>query len=305
MNITIRQISYFVATAEEGSISAAAAAVGISQSAITESVRMLEMQTGATLFDRHSKGVVLTYQGHQFLRHSRLILAAVADAGRAVSITKPQSISGTLTLGVTSLVAGYFLADVLARLRRVFPKLVVKVTEEDRSYIEHLVVNGELQVALMLISNLANQDALESEVLVRSSNRVWLSAGHPLVARKQIALADIAREPVIGLTIDEMAQNSEGIWRPTGLHPNIVLHTSSVEAVRSLVATGAGIAVLPDIAFRQWSLEGDRLEVRALEDPIPTVDVGVVWRRGSMLAEPASVFLALARGYRMVRHFTG
>ncbi|MER9856368.1 MULTISPECIES: LysR substrate-binding domain-containing protein [unclassified Mesorhizobium] len=305
MNITLRQISYFVATAEEGAISAAAAALGISQSAITESVRALELQTGVALFARHSKGVTLTYQGHQFLRHSRLILAAVADAARAVDATKPESISGTLTLGVTSLVAGYFLADVLAQLRRVFPKLVVKVVEEDRSFIEHLVVNGELQVALMLTSNLANQDALESEVLVRSSNRVWLSAGHPLVARKQIALAEIAQEPVIGLMIDEMAQTCRGIWRPTGLHPNIVLKTSSVEAVRSLVATGAGIAVLPDIAFRQWSLEGDRLEVRPLEDSVPTVDVGVVWRRGSMMAEPASVFLALARGYRTIRHLTG
>jgi DNA-binding transcriptional LysR family regulator len=300
MHLTLRQISYFVATAEAGSVSGAATRLNISQSAITESVRALEAQTGAVLFDRSSKGVTLTYQGHQFLRHSRLILAAVADAGRVLKAGS-EDISGVLNLGVTSLVAGYFLADLLARFRRIFPNVQVKVVEEDRAFIEHLLVNGELNVALMLVSNLEDHDALEFETLVRSRNRVWLRAGHDLLAREQVTLAAINEEPLIGLSIDEMPQSTAALWQSARMRPNFALTTSSVEAVRSLVATGAGVAIMPDMTFRAWSLEGDRLEARPIQGVEVTVDVGVAWRRGSTISEQAQIFLHLAREYRSER----
>jgi len=297
MSITLRQISYFLATAESGSVSAAAASVGISQSAITGSILALEEQTGAVLFERHSKGVSLTYEGHQFLRHARLITAAVADARRALA-ARPRSVAGNLNLGVTSLVSGYFLADLLARFRRVFPNVQVQVVEDERSYIEHLLINGELHLGLMLVSNLGDRDALDFETLVCSRNRVWSAPTHRFAALDVVSFADIAQEPLIALTIDEIPQITRSLWAARGIRPNIALNTASVEAVRSLVATGAGVAVLPDMAYRPWSLEGDRLEARPLEEELPTVDVGLVWRRGSRRNEAASIFLDLARERR-------
>lgn len=294
MNITLRQISYFLAVAEAGSVSGGAASLGISQSAVTESLRALEDQTGAELFDRHPRGVSLTYQGHLFLRHARHILEAVADAGRALK-NRPEAMTGVLNLGVTSLVSGYMLADLLARFRRVFPNVTVRVFEEERPYIEHLLVNGELHIALMLISNLANHQALDCEAVVRSPYRLWLSPDHPLLHHEGVGIADLAGEPLIQLTIDEMAETSQRWWRRARLRPTLELKTSSVEAARSLVATGAGLAILPDIIYRPWSLEGDRLEACAVHDLTETLDVGLAWRRGSPLGEPARIFRGLAR----------
>jgi len=297
MHITLRQISYFVAVAETRSFSGAAARLHISQSAVTESIHALEEQTGGVLFDRRSKGVELTYLGHQMLRHARLILAAVEDAGRALSAPS-DSVTGRLNLGVTSLVAGYFLADVLARFRRVFPNVEVKVIEEERSYIEHLLVNGELELALMIISNLENNTALATDMLVQSRNRVWMASGHPLAARTSIAFSEIARESLIVLSIDEMPQVTTRWWAPHGSRPKIVFTTSSVEAVRGLVATGAGVAILPDMTYRPWSLDGDRIEARPLDFEVPTLDVGLVWRRGSQQAEVSTIFRHLAHDHR-------
>jgi DNA-binding transcriptional LysR family regulator len=110
-----------------------------------------------------------------------------------------------------------------------------------------------------------------------------------------VSFEEIAQEPLIALTIDEIPQITRSLWTARGIRPNIALNTASVEAVRSLVATGAGVAVLPDMAYRPWSLEGDRLEARPLEVELPTVDVGLVWRRGSKRQEAASIFLDLAR----------
>ncbi|HJQ58167.1 MAG TPA: LysR family transcriptional regulator [Vineibacter sp.] len=292
--ITLRQIRYFVAVAEAGSVSAAGASVGISQSGITEAIKALEEETGAVLFVRHSKGVSLTHLGHQFLRHAHSILAAVADARRTLE-TGSHAVSGHVNLGVTNMVAGYFLADLLARFRRVFPAVSVQVFEDDRPFIEHLLVNGELDIAIMLVSNLEDRDALETETIVRSQWRLWLPSNHKLAHADEVALADVVAEPLILLTIDEMAATAQAWWRRAGLQPRIVLNTASVEAVRSLVATGAGIAILPDMAFRHWSLEGDRLEARAVSNPLPTVDVGLAWRRGSPLSAPTETFIDLAR----------
>jgi DNA-binding transcriptional LysR family regulator len=83
------------------------------------------------------------------------------------------------------------------------------------------------------------------------------------------------------LAIDEIHRTVEAFWRSHGLRPQVAFRTRSVEAVRSLVATGAGVALLPDLVYRRWSLEGDRIEARPMLEQLEPVRVGVVWRRGS------------------------
>lgn len=99
------------------------------------------------------------------------------------------------------------------------------------------------------------------------------------------------------LSADDMHQLTSMQWRQAGIQPNVVLTTSSIEAVRSLVGTGIGIAILPDMTYRPWSLDGDRVEMRPLGEPLPTVDVGLVWRKGSSVTDTARYFIELARDY--------
>jgi len=289
MQVTLRQIRYFIAVAEAGSVTAAAAAVNISQSAITEAIKALQAQLGVTLLERRARGVSLTQQGHQFLRHARAVISAVADASLAVT-SDPRTAEGHLNLGVTHIVAGYFLADPLARFRRIYPDVTYRVVEDERRYIEHLLINGELDIGAVILSNLSEPAAFEQRLLAQSRHRLWLPPSHPLAAQDRISLAEIAAEPLIVLTVDEYRRVSDQIWRAASLTPNIHMSTASVEAIRSLVATGAGIALLPDMLYRPWSLEGDRLEARDVADPLPTLDVGLIWRLGSPLPEPARLF---------------
>ena len=81
------------------------------------------------------------------------------------------------------------------------------------------------------------------------------------------------------LTVDEAAQTAMKYWNRTAFHPNVILRTSSVEAVRSMVANGTGIAILSDMVYRPWSLEGKRIETLLLEDTVPTMSVGLAWRK--------------------------
>jgi len=122
--LTLRQIRHFIAVAETGSISAAAQASFVSQSSLTQAIQQLEVETEARLFDRHAKGMTLTHQGHQFLRQSYLILATVDNAKRSLQMGT-ESVTGQITLGVTSLVAGYFLVDLLKQFNAYYPNVEV------------------------------------------------------------------------------------------------------------------------------------------------------------------------------------
>jgi molybdate transport repressor ModE-like protein len=289
MAFKFRQLQYFVAVAESGSISGAARQLSVSQSAVTEAVKELESDLAASLLERTGRGVALTHKGQQFLRHAGRILAAVADARR--TFAADDAPRGELFLGVSSLVAGYILADLLARFRRAYPSIAVAAVEDNGEYLEHLLVNGELDVAVMVLSRSRQHDALESEILEESTYRLWLPDGHALAAAKSVSLADVAAEKHIVLAIDEIEEPADVFWRGHGLRPEIAFRTRSVEAVRSLVATGSGVAILPDLVYRPWSLEGDRIEARPTVEVLPPVRVGAVWRRGSRLSDAALRFL--------------
>ena len=300
MAFTLRQIQYFVAVAEQGSVTRAAQNLSISQSSVTEALKELETDLGVELFERHPRGLTITHNGHQFLRHATKILASVTDARTSFS-GKQNEISGTLNIGVTSLVAGYVLSDLLARYRRACPGVEVSAIEDNGGYLEHLLVGGELDVAVMVISNLRDRMALQAEILETSPYRLWLPMGHPLVSADIISVADIAREPLIMLTVDEIEENTGNLLSALGARPHVAFRTRSVEAVRSLVATGAGVALLPDLVYRPWSLEGDRIESRDVSGSLPVVQVGMVWRKGSSLPQAARDFVGIAEALRSGR----
>ncbi|HEY6513857.1 MAG TPA: LysR family transcriptional regulator [Burkholderiaceae bacterium] len=294
-HVTLRQFRYFIAVAESGSVASASRMLNIAQSALTKSLLELESELGSSLFARSSKGMTLTPQGHRFLLSARKVIGSVADALRMNGVDSASELTGVLAVGVTSLVAGYYLSELFSRFRRNCPAVEVFVTEDTPRFLEHLLINGELDVAIMVSNALSEPQAMVAETLTRSPNRVWLAANHPLTARDELTLADCADHDQIVLEADRIDDVMRAVWTRQQLKPRTILRTSSLEAVRSLVGAGAGIAVLPDFLYRPWTLDAEHVEVRRLRDEVPSIDVGLVWRRGSGLKAAATEFIDLAR----------
>ena len=289
MSFSLKQVRYFVAAAEAGQISQAAIELNVSQSAVTAAVKQLEAMLQVSLFERHSNGVSLSYDGHRFLQHARHILSAVNEAVRASQSTHAE-VAGRLKIGVTYTVAGYFLPPHLARFTRSFPEVRIELHEAPRSKIEQSLSKGALDFGVLLTANLRNRASLESLTLFRSQRRLWLPVEHPLLQADSLSLAEVAQEPYIMLTVDEAGQTAQRYWRKTEHRPHVIFRTSSVEAVRSMVAAGMGITVLSDMVYRPWSLEGQRIETRSLIDSVPSMDVGLAWKRAAKLSPAANVF---------------
>ncbi|HSW25003.1 MAG TPA: LysR family transcriptional regulator [Burkholderiaceae bacterium] len=294
-HVTLRQFRYFIAVAESGSVASASRMLNIAQSALTKSLLELEAELGSSLFERSSRGMALTPQGHRFLLSARKVIGSVADALRLNGVDSASELSGVLAVGVTSLVAGYYLSELFSRFRRNCPAVEVFVTEDTPRFLEHLLINGELDVAIMVSNALSEPQAMVAETLTRSPNRVWLAANHPLTARDELTLAECADHDQIVLEADRIDDVMRAVWTRQQLKPRTILRTSSLEAVRSLVGAGAGIAVLPDFLYRPWTLDAEHVEVRRLRDEVPSIDVGLVWRRGSGLKAAATELIDLAR----------
>jgi DNA-binding transcriptional LysR family regulator len=289
MDITLRQIKYFIAAAETGKIASASTLLSISPSSITESIKELEKIVGVTLITRHHRGINLTFDGFRFLKHCYNINASVSDAEYALK-NSYTDISGDLSLGVTITVSGYFLASPLARFKRTFPGIKVHLVEYPRDRIELMLMEGKLDVAVLLVSNV-NNDNLFSETLVCSKRRLWTSVNHPLCSMTDITLENISQEPYIQLMIDEAGVRHMDFWRKHETTPDIRFRTESVEAVRSLVAVGSGITILSDLVYRPWSLEGDRIEAHNVIDHVPTMDIGLTWSKHRTVSKVTNSFI--------------
>ena len=289
MPFSLKQVRYFIATADAGQVSQAAIGLNVSQSAVTAAIKQLEEDLGVALFQRQPSGVALTAEGARFLQHARNIMAAV-NAAQHAPLTEDTALSGTVRIGVSYTVAGYFLPRHFARFSRSYPRIRAELYELPRESIEAGLREGTLDLAVMLTSNLQDKKRLAHETLLRSRRRLWLPVEHPLLARETITLEDVAGEPYVMLTVDEANQTASRYWKPTSLRPNLVFKTSSVEAVRSLVADGMGVTILSDMVYRPWSLEGQRIELRNVVADIPTMDVGIAWNRAKAQAPATRTF---------------
>ncbi len=287
--LSLKQLRYFAAAAELGQFSLAAQHLHVSQSVVTTAIAHLERLVGADLFERLPHGVMLTAIGHRFHQHVRHALDTLQDAlGEPLFLG--ESLSGVVRIGASYTVLGYFLPALLARFRRDYPKVEFDLIDMDRPSIERDVAAGRLDLGLCITSNMAADSPLRRQVLERSRRQLWLSQDHSLLALGQIRLADVAAFPYIMLTVDEGEESALRYWQAAGQQPNIAFRTSTLEALRGLVAHGFGVTILSDIVYRPLSLEGRRIESRMLADLVPPMEVGLVSRRDVPLAPVPSAF---------------
>lgn len=286
-DLTLRQLRYFVAAAQTGQFSMAAANEHVSQSAITNAVLALEHGLGTRLFERSPQGVALTPDGQDFYNHARRVLDAARDAVHMPPF-RAHDLRGTVRIAASYTLLGYFLPELLARFRATYPFIEFDLRDMERSDIEKAVLDGETDIGVVLLSNMERSNRFGKQVLIRSRRQLWVAPSHPLAQLDAPSLKDVAAHPYILITVDEGEQSMLRYWRNMGMEPNIAFRTSSMEALRGLVAHGFGVTILSDMVFRPWSLEGKRIEARPILDTVPQMDAGMIWLKGASLSAPAT-----------------
>jgi DNA-binding transcriptional LysR family regulator len=295
VDFTLRQIQCFVAVADAGQVSLAAGVLKLSQSAITESIQALERRVELKLVARHRRGLRLTREGYQFLHYAHAIVSAV-DNAKSVVQSSNLSLRGAIKLGVPPTVTGYFLPAPLTRFQHLYPNLKVQIAELDMTGIERALHRGIIDIAISLLASHLESKQLETVTMFSSPRRLWLSPNHRLASNPKIHLRDLAGEPYLLLSTDNNTETTKRYWSKYKLEPNITLRTISIEAIRNLVARGAGITILSDLVYRPWSLEGQRIEARPLVETLPDLKICLAYKKGRLMSPAALKFRDFFRG---------
>lgn len=276
-SVSMKQLRYFVAASDARQFSLAATKVNVSQSAVTAAVHQLEEHMGVQLFERKPSGVALTAEGHQFYRHARHILDTLQDALNEPKFQRHSTI-GKVRIGASYTVLGYFLPNLLARFKRSYPDVDIELYDMDREQIEERVLTGDIDLGLIILSNSQRRERFAHHVLIRSRRQLWLANDHTLMSLPKVTLEDVAKQAYIMPTVDEGDTSASRYWQSHGFQPNVAFKTSSMEALRGLVAHGFGITILSDMLYRPWSLEGRKIACRPLDDLVPPMEVGLIWQ---------------------------
>lgn len=275
MSFTLKQLHYFVATAESGQISLASQRLNITQSAITIAIKQLEENLDAELFVRLPTGMELTESGHLFLKSCYEILDKVDTA---MNVGNINQYNGKITLAGTGTILSYFFPMHLSRIQKLYPNLTIEVLELSREQIEAGLEDNSIDLAVVITSNVNNPN-LSVRELFDSTRRLWVPDGHHFLNQGEIPLTELVNEPYVMLTFDEAETWATNFWAKHNIIPKTILKTSSVEAVRSMVAYGTGVTILSDAVYRPWSLEGKRIHNVTLTPAPPSMAVGVAWNK--------------------------
>lgn len=276
--MSLKQLRYFVAVAETGQIQTAAKRINISASAVTDSIKSLEASLETLLLQRHHKGMALTHEGQKFLSHALSILNQV-DQTLNLYKYPAVGISDKLTVSTTVSIMEYFLPTPISHFMNSRPNVDVKLAEYSRAQLENAILSGKADIGVVITSNVNNDDRYSTETLFQSGRSLWCSAMHPFANLDEVSLQQVCEQPYIQLNLDEAERNTQKIWDEYQLKPEKIIHTASVEGVRSLVASGQGLTILSGLLFRSWSQDGGRLQSRPIVEIIPPMNVGLIWRR--------------------------
>ena len=195
------------------------------------------------------------------------------------------------------MLSGYYLSDPLRYFSQSYPNINVKLQEDEHKFIEHQLLNGEIDVGILMLQQLVEHDAFETQLLISSPLKVWLPINHHLLDKTSISLKDLVDESIISLTANQNDQTIDLIWQRYELKVRPCVRTESVEAVRNLVGAMQGIAIVPDFAYRSWTLDMQRVESIPIREPLPSIDIGLVWRRGASPTWTTEEFIDIVRDH--------
>jgi DNA-binding transcriptional LysR family regulator len=271
----LRRLQVATEVADRGSFSAAAEALGMTQSAVSQHISALERAVGQRVLDRTSRPMELTEAGVILVRHARAVVARLDTAEQEISALAGRR-GGRLRLGAFPTALATFLPSVLAEFKERHPTVNLVVVDDHVPRLHDRLVDGELDLAITYdhpaLPDLA-PSGLERVHLFDDPYRAVLPPAHPLASRATLRLTDLAEETWIG-------GSAASAWfrilrrscREAGFEPRVALTSDDYIGLQAFVAAGLGVAVVPGLAATP---AGPRVEVRELRAPTPVRRVWV------------------------------
>lgn len=291
MRPSLRQLEYIVAVHQLGSFSLAADTLHVSQPSLSTQIAAVETDFGVTLFKRGRGGAQATAKGLEFVHRARRILAEVENLRSIMTSALP--FGGRLRLGVLPSIGPYLLPQVMLSLHRDQPDLRVVVREENTLSLEEGIRNGRFDAILS-----TPEDHPNTWQLPLFTEPLWVAVmtDHPIASLERVGAADLTGQRL--LTLDTGHRLARIVYGLAGLSGGIVsddYEGTSLDSIMLMAATGAGVAVLPDLFARRQAIHRKEVAVRPLDMPDANRGISLLFSREQPLDDNCHRLVGIIR----------
>jgi len=287
----IHQLEYFIAVAETGSFSRAAERCRVAQPSLSQQIMKLEAELGEPLFDRLPRRTALTEAGSRLLPRANAILAEVKSIKQSVG-QEAEARRGTLSVGIIPTIAPFVLPRAIWRFSQGFPDARLDVYEKLTEEIVEDLVDGKLDVgitSLPIHHRLVQTLELLTEPLLVASSRAY-----ELIQRATIDVQELDDYPFIALSeVHCLGDQIQSFCYQQRLDLQIVCHTAQLSTLRSCIALGLGVSLVP----RAQALSDDSGQVvyRSLSDAAPERKIAAATHKRRLQSHLAQQFIHIVR----------
>jgi DNA-binding transcriptional LysR family regulator len=270
----LRQLRQFVMLAETLNFHRAAERLNMAQPPLSVSIKKLEQEIGAQLFDRDRRNVKLTEAGYAILDDARRSLHHAAEIGRIARVAAAGE-SGRIKLSFAASATYNLLPALLPVYRYRYPNVKLELREGTNTEILTLLEAQEIDVGLVRVPTSFPRSielvTIEHDVLV-----VAIPSANPLARRSKLTLADLAGEPFVNHAssgrVAGLHAATKRMFEQAGVAPDITQEALQVHTIISLVESGLGVALVPSVSARHAS---ERIVFRHLDNPPPAATIGI------------------------------
>ena len=282
----LHQLRYFCAIADTRSFSRAALHCHVSQPSLSQQILKLEDELGVRLFDRLGRTVRLTNSGEAFLPRARAVLRELEAARGDVDVQK-ESVSGAVTIGVIPTVGPYLLPPHLAQFSRKFPQAQLSVVEEITRILLERLRAATIDLAVLALPVRGKE--FESFPMLTEALFAAVPKRHRLARRHTLSLKDLQTDPFLLLRDGHCFRDTAvAACARARLHPEIVFESGQFSSLLSMVASGIGVSIVPEMAIDKRP----RCSYVRLSDEQAVRTIGVVRLRGRSFSRTQSALLA-------------
>lgn len=273
----LKRLRYFVELAQVGNFTQAANRLNIAQPALSMAIQKLEQEVGLKLINRAERRMAVTADGEVLLHYARQMLALVSDAERELQEVRGLE-KGVIRLGVSAMLASYYLPDVLVDFNRRFPGVRITLFEAGTDTLEQMVLDGQLDLALLRADR--PHERIRIQPLFDEQVVACVPKGHPFADAQSVTLQRYTDEPLVlfreGYFLREALSQYSVKHRKT---LDIRLETNLIELLKTLVKQGVGISTCLSMIL------ADEPELCAVPfDPPLALPMGVGWKRNHYLS---------------------
>jgi len=278
-DIKLKDLRYLVAVADTGHFGKAAERCFVSQPTLSAQLKKLEEYLGVPLIERQPRGALLTPAGSEIVERARRIIEA-SDEVVDIARTHKDPLAGRLRVAFLPTIGPYLLPIVVPKLRKALPRLELMLYEYQTAPMLEKLRAGELDLGILALP--IEIDGLVTRPLYDEPFVVAAPAHHPLADKKQIRVEDLSGATLLLLEDGHCLRDQAlDVCNRIDAEEKQDFRATSIETLRQMVAAGAGVTLLPELATRGSHAAPRGLVLRPFVKPQPSRRIGAVWRKSS------------------------